>query len=184
MFNFALPHPSTLRNWYSSVNAEPGFTDKVFQALKIRVQQSHDKGEEVVCALMLDKISIRKQMQWDGKKFRDFVDIGTDGSMDDLTPPATDALVFMLVSLNSHWKVPCAYFFIAGLSGVERANLVTQCLLKLYDVASITCDAPSTHFAMYEALGAKLKLPNLQTWIPHHQIPAFVCTLCLMYVTC
>ena len=82
-FNFALPHPSMLRNWYSSVNAEPGFTDEVFQALKIRVQQSLDKGEEVVCALMLDEMSIRKQMQWNGKKFRGFVDIGTDGSMDD-----------------------------------------------------------------------------------------------------
>jgi hypothetical protein len=44
---------------------------------------------------------------------------------DDFAPPATEVLVFMIVSLNSHWKVPCAYFVLAGLSEVERANLLT-----------------------------------------------------------
>jgi hypothetical protein len=170
-FNLSLPHPSTLRCWYSSVNGEPGFTDEVFAALKIRVQQAHESGHELVCSLMLDEMSIRKHMQWDGYKFRGFVDIGTVDKTDDSAPPATEVLVFMIVSLNSHWKVPCAYFLIAGLSGVERANLLTQCLLKLHDVgvnvACITCDGPSTHFAMYEAMGAHLKLQNLQTRIPH-----------------
>lgn len=30
----ALPHPSTLQSWYSTINCEPGFTSESFDALK------------------------------------------------------------------------------------------------------------------------------------------------------
>jgi len=67
------------------------------------------------------------------------------------------ALVLMIVALNSNWKIPCGYFFIAGMSGEERANLIRQCLLKLHDVgvlvASVTRDGPTCNFAMTDELG-------------------------------
>ena len=78
-------------------------------------------------------------------KFRGCVDIGT-GVVDDSLPDAKDALVFMVVCINGSWKMPCGYFLIEGLSSAEKANLVTSCLEKLYDigvkVASFTCDGP------------------------------------------
>ena len=46
--------------------------------------------------LLLDEMSIRKHVQWDGKagKYRGFVDLGTKID-DDSLPEATEALVFM-----------------------------------------------------------------------------------------
>ena len=71
---------------------------------------------------MLDEMSIRKHVEWDGKQFRGYVDLGT-GINDDSLPEATDTLVFMAVSVNSSWKVPCGYFLVNGLTGAEKANL-------------------------------------------------------------
>ena len=94
-------------------------------------------------ALMLDEMAIKKHVQWDGKKMVGFVDIG-NGVFDDSAPPATEALVLMAVALNSSCKVALGYFLIAGLTGTERANIVTTCILRLHDVGvrvvSLTCD--------------------------------------------
>ena len=51
-----------------------------------------------------------------------FVDYGIDVD-DDSLPEASDTLVFMVVSLNSNWKVPCGYFLVNGLAEKEKANL-------------------------------------------------------------
>jgi len=74
---------------------------------------------------MLDGIYIKKHVSWDGIKFPGYVDIGSDNNDDDdSSSVAKDALVFMVVSVNSYWKISIAYLFIDGLSGAERANLV------------------------------------------------------------
>ena len=96
-------------------------------ALKVKVLAAKRDNQEIVCALMLDEMSIRKHVEWDGKRFRGFVDLGT-GIDDDSLPEATDALVFMAVSMNSSWKVPCGYFLIHGLTGAKKANLTKDCI--------------------------------------------------------
>jgi hypothetical protein len=70
----------------------------------------HSAGKEVICSLMLDEMSIRKAIEFDDKQFSAYVDMGTEITSEDL-PPATSALVFMVVCLNSNWKVPVGYFF-------------------------------------------------------------------------
>ena len=109
-------------------------------------------------------------MSWDGKKFRGHVDIGS-GIDDDSSPVAREALVFMTVSLTNAWKVPCAYFFIDGMSGEERANLVEICVQRLtdvgVDVVSITADGLSAHLSMLSILGASLDPPNVNPSFPH-----------------
>ena len=105
-FNLGLPHVSVILSWYRSMNGEPGFTEDALTALKAKVLAAKRDNQEVVCAVMLDEMSIRKHVEWDGKQFRGFVDLGT-GINDDSLPEATDALVFMAVSVNSSWKVPC-----------------------------------------------------------------------------
>lgn len=92
---------------------------------------------------MFDEMAIRKHTEWNGQRFVKYVDIGSDVD-NDCAPVANEALVLMVVSLNSNWKLPCGYFLISRKSGVERANFVHQCLLKLHDVSvcvrTVTCD--------------------------------------------
>lgn len=75
-FAFALPHPSVIRKWYSTINGEPGFTDEAFKTLKNKSEK-----ENIVCALMVDEIAIKRHIEWDGKKFRGYVDLGTGTGM-------------------------------------------------------------------------------------------------------
>ena len=169
-FDLGLPHPSVISSWYNAMNGEPGFTKEALTALKAKVLAAKRDGQKVVCALMLDEMSIRKHVQWDGKKYRGFVDLGTDID-DDSLPEATEALVFMAVSVNSNWKVPCGYFLVNGLTGEEKANLTKDCLTKLHEVGvkvvSFACDGPTTHQAMLKLLGARLSADNMQAYFPH-----------------
>ncbi len=169
-FNLCLPHPSTLRHWYKSVNGEPGFTDEAFVALSMRVDEAVRMQERVIVSLMFDEMSIMKHVEWNGSKFVGYVDVG-NGVEDDSVPVASEALVFMVVALNSNWKVPVGYFLINGMNGAERANLIKQCLLKLHDigveVASVTCDGPSCNFSMMEAMGVKLDPPDMKSYFLH-----------------
>ena len=168
-FNLALPHQVQVRKWYAKVPAEPGFTNPAFQALKLKVEEANTKGEKIICSLMLDEMAIRKHVSWDGKRFRGYVDVGN--GTDDSLPVAKEALVLMAVAVNGSWKVPCGYFFIDGLNGKERANLVKVCIKKLSDVGvnvvSLTCDGPSCHFTMLQELGACLNIENLQCYFVH-----------------
>ena len=110
------------------MDAEPGFTKGALTAL----QAGERDGHEVVCALMLDDMSIRKHVQWDGKagKYHVFVDYGTDVD-DDSLPEALDTLVFMALSLNSNSNVSCGYFLVNSLTGEEKANMnIEHCKIE------------------------------------------------------
>ena len=170
-FDLGLPHVSVIRRWCNSVNGDPGFTQDALTAMKAKVLAAKRDGQEVVCSLMLDEMSIRKHVEWDGKRHRGFVDLGTGINDDDSVPEATDALVFMAVSVNSSWKVPCGYFLVAGLTGEEKANLTKECIIKLHEVGvkvvSFTCDGPTSHQSMLKLLGARLLPDSLQAYFPH-----------------
>ena len=109
-------------------------------------------------------------MSWDGRKYNGYVDVG-NGVVDDTLPPAKDALVFMVVSLNESWKVPCGYFFIYGMSGKERPNLVKVFLQRLHGVGvkvvSLTYDGRSCLISMFAALGATLDPFNIVPYFQH-----------------
>lgn len=170
-FECALPHPSTLTKWYSSLNGEPGFTGEAMDAIRAKANEVKQKNKELLCNLVVDEMAIRKHIEWDGKKCRGYVDIGNELD-DDSNDVATEALVFMLVSLDAHWKIPCGYFLINGLSGKERTNIVKLCLTKLHDagacVTSLTCDGLRCNFTMLKNLGASLEDRSIMvTSFPH-----------------
>lgn len=71
-FELGLPHPAVIRKWYSSVDGEPGFTEDVFQALQAKVMAAQRSGQQVLCSLLMDQMSIRKHVEWDGKKIQGF----------------------------------------------------------------------------------------------------------------
>ena len=101
-------------------------------AQKAKVLAGKEKGQKVVCSLMLDKMFIRKHVQYDGKKVLGYFDLGA-GITDDSLPVATKALdVYMAVSMNSNWKIPFSYFLVDGLTGEQKAHLTKDCLRNLH----------------------------------------------------
>ncbi|XP_041958136.1 uncharacterized protein LOC121716050 [Alosa sapidissima] len=51
-----------IRNWFNSVEADPGFTKASFSALQCQVEDNKKKqGKDTICALMMGEMSIRKQ---------------------------------------------------------------------------------------------------------------------------
>jgi hypothetical protein len=59
------------------MNGEPGFTKHALTALKAKIIAAKRDNQEVVCAIMLNEIVIRKHVEWDGKQFRGYIDLGT-----------------------------------------------------------------------------------------------------------
>ncbi|GBM96048.1 hypothetical protein AVEN_111442-1 [Araneus ventricosus] len=105
-FSTSLPHPATLRRWCKTVEGNPGFTHEAFITLKQKSTEAMSAGKKIICCLIVDEISIRKNIEWDGDKFSGYVDLGTQLNNDCL-PPVKQALTFML---NANWKIPVAYF--------------------------------------------------------------------------
>ena len=169
-FDLTLPHPRSLRTWYSHINGEPGFTKCAFDAISAQVLTDTANGRATICSLMLDEMAIRKHIEYTNGQFHGYVDIG-NGQIDDSTPVAKDALVIMVVAVNTSWKVPVGYFLVDGMSGVERANLVNEALQRLHTtgatIISLTCDGPACHFAMMRALGADLTVATMQPFFEH-----------------
>ncbi len=69
---------------------------------------------------------MKKSFDFHGDKYYGLTNLGT-GETDD---SATQALVFLVVCVNGHWKCPLAYFFISALSGTEKANIVSPLLRR------------------------------------------------------
>lgn len=161
-FDNLLPESSTIRKWYRSMDGRPGFTDEILRALQYKVR-NNDKP--IICNLVLDEISIRQQVEYDGNRYYGYEDLGFNNSANlDEPVKATSALIFMLVALNAHWKVLISYFLIHSLNGKERASILTNCLELLaktnIHVNSLTFDGASINLSMCKELGANFELGN------------------------
>jgi hypothetical protein len=128
--------------------------------LELKVQNSE---KPVICSLVLDEMTIRKHVEWDGTKYREIADFGS--VLDDpASGEATQGLVFMAVSINESWKIPVGYFFIHSITSTQKAELVKLCLTLLFEcgikVTNLTFDGPSANFAMAQLLGSSLDAYN------------------------
>ena len=145
-----------LRNWCSVLDGSAGFTTQVFDFLKSK----NDLGDQLVVSLVIDEMSIMKHVSFDGKKFV--------GALED-EKFVTDALVFMVVGINKHFKLPVGYFLIKTMNAEERANLVLMCLEKLREsgvkVTSVTFDSPAVHQSLFKKLGGNLDANCIRTTI-------------------
>jgi hypothetical protein len=170
-FNLCLPHTSTIRNWYEGVNGEPGFTAEAFDVLKKHAEAAREVRKTVYCSLVLDEMSIRQHLEWTGRKFSGHVDLGTDLGDAETLPIAREALVFLVVTLADSWKIPTGYFLIDSMTGVDRANLVQQCICKLYDVGvqvvTVVCDGTACNVTMINNLGARVHVNEIKPSFPH-----------------
>ena len=114
-FNKALPHESTIRKWFSNISGSPGFSTAAFELLKEKVMEGRESGKPVLVSVMLDEMSLKRHIDYDPttSSYSGYVSIG-EGLSEEGQKPATDALVIMVVGINWHFKIPVAYFFIAG----------------------------------------------------------------------
>jgi len=45
IFNNTLPHPSTIRKWYSTIDGTPGFSVECLNAVKLKVEEMGEKNK-------------------------------------------------------------------------------------------------------------------------------------------
>ncbi|KAF4527785.1 hypothetical protein B566_EDAN015222 [Ephemera danica] len=87
-FNFALPDVSTLRSWYSEIDANVGFCKEAFQHLKIKSDELSEQNlPRPVVALIMDEMHLKKDVSFNGKSFSGLVDMGTGLDPDGLDRP-------------------------------------------------------------------------------------------------
>lgn len=109
-FDTCLPHPRTIEKWYQTIPGDPGFTSTAFDSLQAKAAGAAGNGKSLLCNLVMDEVAIRQHVEWDGRKYHGFIDMGTQLDSDTL-PIAKDALTFMVVAVNANWKLPVGYFF-------------------------------------------------------------------------
>ncbi|KAJ4923428.1 hypothetical protein JOQ06_021427 [Pogonophryne albipinna] len=166
--NLPLPHPHTLQRWLCSVDGKPGLNKMMLE------RRCHEDQAKYGCvALMLDAMAIRKHVQYNphNQSMSGFVDMG-DGNNE--TDVATEALVFMVVGLQGHWKAPIAYYLTKSLSPETQRVLLSHALEELdargIRVVSVTMDGHASNVTMCNQLGCELKgnpQEPLQTSFPH-----------------
>ncbi|CAB3997104.1 DNA transposase THAP9 [Paramuricea clavata] len=157
-----LPAPSMIKSWASSVKCNPGFITEAFEILKHEIKDHPEKKD---CSLVFDAMAIRKQTLWDPRtdSYVGFVDYGD--SLTELPVSnvlASEALVFALVGLRSHWKCPIAYFLIDKISATIQAQLLRKALIKTAEIVlkvwCLTSDGTSSNVATFKLLGCIFRL--------------------------
>uniref|UniRef100_A0A2H8TGP6 THAP domain-containing protein 9 n=1 Tax=Melanaphis sacchari TaxID=742174 RepID=A0A2H8TGP6_9HEMI len=173
IFSKALPDISTIRKWYTTINGLPGLTRESFQAISIKVNEMKNIGKQLYGCLIIDEMSIKQHVQWTGSRHQGYVDYGQGGgtdSMDNL-PYAKDVFVIMVVGLNTHWKVPIAYYLVNGISAEEKSNIINSCLHQLHEtgiiIKTITFDGAANNMSMASLLGANLNYADLKPNFKH-----------------
>lgn len=167
-FQTALPHIRTIKKWYQSIDAQPGFTQESLKAIKLKTACTKHK---LLCNLVLDEMAIRQHVEWDGKQMHGYVDISNSAEQGDCLPEAKEVLVFLVTAINGAWKIPVGYFLIDGVTGEQRSNLVRQCLELLEDtgiqVTSMTFDGCPANITMAKKLGCSFEVENLKSYFEH-----------------
>lgn len=101
-------------------------------------------------------MAIKKQLIWESstEKYSGNIEFGDGSENPEL---ATEALVFLIVSLTKRFKCPITYFFVNKINSNVLSTLITSAILKLYDIGiriwSVTCDGESSNVQCFKKLG-------------------------------
>ena len=151
-----LPHPSTIRSWASSIECEPGFLSNVIEHLQNTLEDDNKD-----CIILVDEMSIKKEVPWDAKKqkFAGNTDYGPILAEDQDTI-AHNALVVMAVGLQKPWSYPIAYFLVNHMDSKMQAQIIKESINLLtdagLDVHAVTFDGCSKNLATARRLGCKI----------------------------
>lgn len=117
-------------------------------------------------------MSIKKGLQYlPNGKVRGYVDIGTQIDESDNMQLAKEAIVLMVVSIDSSWKLLIGYVVVNGMDSATTAGIISNALVLLNEinvrVLSVTLDGPADHFSAMKLLGATFDMPNPQHFFHH-----------------
>jgi hypothetical protein len=175
-FGLCLPHEKTVQVWYSSIVAEPGFTPGAFETLEQKVLEEKEKNKEVIVNLVFDEVSIKKKIEFDGRRFVGCTNLGTGDEPDDSVSTATEALVLMVVALDSSWKLTIGYFLIAHLNASGKSIILRDALKKLFEIkvktVNVTCDGLAANFSTFCKFGASFDPAEIKSTFPHPSDPS------------
>lgn len=174
-FNNHLPHPSTIRAWYSNsdLNTKPNvINERCISILAKKVEEKAQHGEKLVCAVLFDEIHIRKHIQWSNteKKLVGFANTEHNNNQNPDEPSgnkiksdvANQALVFMVSSVNDSFQLPMAYYFINSMKADEKQMVVESIIEKLMDcgiiVSNVAFDGFPANATMCKLFGANLNV--------------------------
>lgn len=153
------------------MDAKPGLNMTMLDMLKRKKEQ--DSAKYGYVCLMLDAMAIKKHIHYNPKthKMSGYVDMGDGANETDI---ATEALVFMVVGLQGHWKAPIAYFLTQSLSPETQEVLLVHALEELHEhgitVVCVTMDGHASNISMCNRLGCQLKgnsAEPLKTFFEH-----------------
>lgn len=122
--------------------------------------------------LIFDAMSIKKQILWDERlgKFVGYCDNCNAFELEGSETPATEALVFMLTSINGKWKLPIGYVFQNKITASIQAELIKSALTHAHNagltVLSVTRDGAYTNVSTLKLLGCKIgnNYDDIESW--------------------
>lgn len=159
----SLPHPSSIRNWLSNVEADPGFLINVIEAAA--------KSEEREYCLVVDSMALHKQTIYNQGHLSGFIDYGgvLVGDKDTL---ASEALVFLLVPLKGTAKqYIIGYFLVAKISAQIQTELINTAMILTAEqglqIRAITCDGCAANISTLTSLGCSLDPTNCNPCFQH-----------------
>ncbi len=165
----SLPHESVIRSWHEDIDGHQGFTAEAFQALKWEARTAEDAGKPLICSLVFDKMSLRKEISFDGSCYYGYTDLSS--STMDNTEAATQALMMMVVSANKHIKCPIGYFFYPVSVWVSESSSCHYCCNEAPQRGHQDCSSCSwwPNFSSHNVQEAGCKF---QPWQPEDYIPS------------
>ncbi|KAE9524265.1 hypothetical protein AGLY_015304, partial [Aphis glycines] len=161
IFSKSLPHVSTLSKWYSTINGLPEFFSKSFKVISMKVEEMKKRGKIFGCMIM-DEMSTRHQGCAD-------YGLGNTARQADNLPFAKDAFVIVVVGMNISWKIPVAFYLLAGITTDEKASIILRLYKTGIKIKTLTFDGAANNLAMSNVLGAKLLYPDLK---PSFELPS------------
>ncbi|CAG4954893.1 unnamed protein product [Colias eurytheme] len=171
-FQTCLPSVKTLSKWYQTVDGKPGFTKEALIALKNRTAQFEG---QLIGTLVFDEMKIKSKVEYVPSTQRTFGYVEFGGQIQaDCSKECTEALVLLVVGLNSRFKVPIGYFLTDGTSAEQKKNLVLQAIDLCYQsnllIKAVTFDGCPTNIRMAKLLGCVFSEDNFRTWFNHPTI--------------
>lgn len=138
---FRLPSISTLNDLTTNWQYSPGLNPKLFNMLKIKLNNFSDMSKN--CVLCFDEICIKSNLYYN--KGTDEI-IGFDNNENGDTEKdkskikgANHVLVLMARGIAMSWKQPLAYFFAKNTYNEEDfKNVLFDCIRKLRDIGATT----------------------------------------------
>ena len=122
-----LPSKKTVLNHINKLPFTPGVNDQIFKQLTKTVTSMQEKDR--VCSLMFDEMVIKPSLWYNPRndKIEGYEDLGSLGRT---CRVADHALVFMVRGIRRNWKMPVAYYLIAGTVPTEVLYQLIQEMIK------------------------------------------------------